>query len=67
MSVIGCEHPTVSGEAAVLRVGGAVVWMVPSGRRRVSSRWGQSSMIQPSLWILVWCMLQTGMRLLNPC
>ena len=24
---------------------------------------GPSSMIQPSLWILVWCMLQTGMRL----
>ena len=46
-------------------MGGPVVWMVPSGNRRVSSQWGPNSMIQPSLWILVSCMLHTGRRFLN--
>ena len=46
----GC--PTGAGQAAVRRPGGAVVWMVPSGSVRVSSRLGPSSMIQPSWWIL---------------
>ena len=40
------------GQAAVRRPGGAVVWTLPSGRVRVSSRLGPSSMCQPLLWIL---------------
>ena len=57
------SHPTGSGQAAVCRVGGPVVWMVPSGNRKVSSPLGPSSRVQSLLWILVWWMLHTGMSL----
>ena len=41
-----------AGQAA-RRVGGPVLWMVPSGKRTVSSRLGPSVMSQPASWILL--------------
>jgi hypothetical protein len=41
------QSPTPSGHAARLR-GGPVVWMVPSGRVRVSSRLGPRASFQPA-------------------
>jgi len=61
----GCLTSATAARQAARRLGGPVLWTVPSGNRSVSVRPAPRVMIQPSRWTLVWWCTHSGRRLLT--
>jgi hypothetical protein len=58
--VVGCRG--AAARHVSVRLGGPVLWMVPSGSRIVIPRLGPRVIVQSSRWMLVWWRAHTGRR-----